>query len=127
MENVIKFYIAANNLKNAVRTGWTEVEISSDRIESVAEHIYGSLILTIGLDSEYKLDLDILKTFKMIIVKQLEKVVLKETTVRDYPSAEERKAQALKTVKKVTEGLSKQDELLSLLDEANKYESKEAK
>lgn len=127
MKNVLNFYLAANRLKDVIRTGWLEVEISSDRIESVAEHIYGCLILAIGIESEAGLDLDMLKVFKMITVKELEKITLKELTTRDYPTAEERKNKALETVTKMTEGLVKQGEILELLDEFNKRESKEAK
>lgn len=125
--NVIKFYLAANRLKSVIRTGWTEVEISSDRIESVAEHIYGCLILAIGLDSENSLGLDMLKVFKMITFKELEKVTLKELTTRDYPTPEERRKQALDTVIKITDGLVKQSEILSIIEEYNENESKEAK
>ena len=83
-ENIIKYYLVANKLKNVLRTGWLELNVSSDRIESVAEHIYGCLILAIGLESEYKLDLDMLKVMKMITLKELKKLNLKETTTRDY-------------------------------------------
>ena len=76
-------YQIANNLKEAVRTGWLEVEISNDRVESVAEHIYGSVILAIALDSEYHLDIDLMKAIKMLVVKELEKVTLKEATTSD--------------------------------------------
>ena len=65
-EKIIKFYLTTNKLKDVVRTGWTEVNINRDRIESVAEHIYGTLILTMAIDSEKELNLDIFKVFKMI-------------------------------------------------------------
>ena len=50
-----------NVLKHKIRTGWEELGISSERLESVAEHIYGCLMLAIAIDSEYKLDLDMYK------------------------------------------------------------------
>ena len=56
--NVIRFYLIANRLKEKIRTGWIEIKISKERLESVAEHIYGCLILAIGLDSEYNLNLE---------------------------------------------------------------------
>ena len=123
-KNVLEFYVLANKLKEVIRTGWLEVEISSDRIESVAEHIYGSVILAIALDSEYHLGVDLLKAIKMLVVKELEKVTLKEVTTRD--NAEDREAQARETVLKVVEPLSSKDELISLLDEYYVGESKEA-
>ena len=71
--NVIEFYIMANNLKNVVRTGWVEVGIPNEKVESVADHIYGSLILSLAIISEKKLDVDIEKIFKMILIKELYK------------------------------------------------------
>lgn len=126
--NVLSFYLFANKLKDVIRTGWTEVNISSNRLESVAEHVYGCLVLAIGIDSEYNLDIDMPKVFKMIAVKELEKINLdKEFTTRDYPTKEERDQKARNTILEITKGLIKQEELLSLIDEYSKKETKEAK
>ena len=40
-ERVIKYYVLCNKLKNVIRTGWLNWKVNQDRIESVAEHIYG--------------------------------------------------------------------------------------
>ena len=125
--NVLRFYLDTYALKNVIRTGWNEVGISCERLESVAEHIYGCLILILALDSEKNLDLDILKVIKMTIIKELEKVTIKEFTTRNYLTSEERKIASFKTFTKLTENLIKKDEMLAILDEYNKGESKEAK
>ena len=39
--SIINFYIFANKLKYKIRTGWIEIGIKKERLESVAEHIYG--------------------------------------------------------------------------------------
>ena len=44
----------ANTLKNKLRTGWIEIDIEKDRLESVAEHVYGCLVLAIGKSYEYE-------------------------------------------------------------------------
>ena len=50
MENkVLKFYLEASKLKETIRTGWKEVGIPAEKIESVADHIFGCLVLTIGI------------------------------------------------------------------------------
>lgn len=126
-KNIINFYLAANKLKEVIRTGWIELEISSDRLESVAEHVYGTVVLASAINDEYNLNLDMYKTLKMITIKELEKVSLKEFTTRDYPTKEERQAQAIETITKITDGLIKQEEILDLLQEATKQETKEAK
>ena len=65
-DNIINFYIIANRLKEKIRTGWQEIEVSSQRLESVAEHIYGCLMLAIAIDSEYELDIDMYKVLKIL-------------------------------------------------------------
>lgn len=117
----------ANKLKYVIRTGWKELEVSSDRLESVAEHVWGALTLGVVLQSEYDIDVDLLKVFKMIIFKELEKVDLKDSTTRDYPSKDEREKAARETLEKLTCGLLKQSEYFSLVEEYNAGETKEAR
>lgn len=125
-ENIIKFYIFANKLKEKIRTGWQEVKISSKRLESVAEHIYGCLMLAIAIDSEYKLDLDMHKVLKMLSLHELEEIIMKDYTVRDNISREDKLKYGKECVKKVTDGLLKQDEIIELINEFNKQETKES-
>ena len=48
-KTIIDFYMITNVLKHKIRTGWEELGISSERLESVAEHIYGCLMLAIAI------------------------------------------------------------------------------
>ena len=125
-KNVLDFYMQANKLKDIVRTGWIELGVERKRVESVAEHVYGTLVLAIALDSEYKLGLDLLKVFKMLIIKELEKVTLNNFTPREYPSKEEKKRLALETISNVLSSLSSKDELLAIYEEYSNRETKEA-
>ena len=125
-QNVIRFYLIANRLKEKIRNGWVEIKISKDRLESVAEHIYGCLILAIGLDSEYDLELDMFKVLKMITLHELEETIIKDFTIRDSISKEEKIKLGKEAVKEATKGLIKQEEIETLLDEFNKHETKES-
>ena len=125
-ENIIKFYLLTNRLKEKIRTGWTEVNISGERLESVAEHIYGCLMLAIAIDSEYHLDVDIGKCLKMIALHELEETIMKDFTIRDGLTKEEKKERGRKCVIEATDGLIKQNEIVNLLDEFNEYKTKEA-
>ncbi len=126
--NVLNFYLLANQLKDVIRTGWLELKVSKERLESVADHVYGCMIFLIALDSEKAIDVDIFRVIKMVIVKELEKVtLLKEFTPREYPTFEERKRNAYERVSKITNGLMKQDEFMELLEEVYQKETKEAK
>ena len=122
--NVIEFYKMANNLKNVVRTGWKEVGIPSDKVESVADHVYGTMILSLGIVSEAKLDLDLEKVFKMILIKELYKGVSnKEESIITSNKVEDKKA----SVEKVVSKLSSNGDLLGIYDEYDSQSTKEAK
>ena len=40
-KSVIDFYVLTNKLKNVIRTGWLNWHVCSERVESVAETIFG--------------------------------------------------------------------------------------
>ncbi|MBE6161831.1 MAG: HD domain-containing protein [Firmicutes bacterium] len=128
MENIkiIRAYLMANKLKEVIRTGWQELEVSSPRLESVAEHVYGTLVLTIMIASERKLDLDFTKVFMMITIKELEKVD-KELTPRSYPTVEDRNEKAKRTIATIFDGFIQKDEIVKLLEECQNLETEEAK
>lgn len=126
-QKIIQFYLIAHRLKEKIRTGWQEVEISGERLESVAEHIYGCLMLAIAIDSEYVLELDMLRVLKMIALHELEETIMKDFTIRDGISKEEKIALGRKCVIEATDGLCKQDEMVQLLDEFNAHETKESR
>ena len=125
-DRIIDFYMLTNKLKEKIRTGWQEIGVSSQRLESVAEHVYGCLMLAIAIDSEYKLDLDMYKVLKMISLHELEETIMKDYTIRDGIDRDEKIRQGKECVIKATEGMIKQDEIVSLLDEYNEHITKES-
>ena len=125
-EKIINFYLITHKLKEKIRTGWLEVGISSKRLESVAEHIYGCLMLAIAIDSEYKLNLDMYKCIKMVTLHELEETIMKDFTIRDKITNKEKIQLGRECVQKVTDGLIKQEEIINLLDEFNEHKTKES-
>ena len=103
-----------------------EVGISAERIESVAEHVYGCLMLAIAIDSEYKLEIDMFKVIKMLALHELEETLMKDFTIRDGISVEKKNELGRKCVEKATEGLIKQNEICELLEEFNAHQTKES-
>lgn len=124
--NIIDYYMFVNKLKSKVRTGWIEIEISKDRLESVAEHIFSCLQLAIAIDSEYNLDVDMLKVLKMLTLHETEEILMKDFTVRDKITKEEKDKLGMEYVLKVTKGLAKKDEIVGLINEFNERKTKEA-
>ena len=80
-ENVIKYYVLCNHLKDIVRTGWKDWNVTRERVESIAEHIYGVQMLAIGMWSEYNYDVDIFKVLSMIAVHELEEILIGDLTL----------------------------------------------
>jgi putative hydrolase of HD superfamily len=70
-EKVINYYVLCNKLKNVIRTGWKDWNVQKERLESVAEHIFGVQMLAIAMKSEYNYDIDILKVIIMIAIHEL--------------------------------------------------------
>lgn len=79
-EKVIKYYVLCNKLKNTIRTGWKDWHVNKDRIESVAEHIYGVQMLAIAMKSEYKYDIDLEKVILMLAVHELGEITIGDLT-----------------------------------------------
>ena len=112
-ENVIKFYVLCNKLKNVVRTGWKDWNVKRDRIESVAEHIYSTQMLALAIYKEYKYDIDIEKVIMMIAIHELGEIVIGDLTQFQI-SREEKKLLEKDAVHKILSGLLNSSDIESL-------------
>ena len=73
-----------------LRTGWLKWHISKERSDSIAEHVYGTSILAIALDSELDIDIDINKVLRMIVLHELEEIIIGDITPYDDVTEEEK-------------------------------------
>ena len=74
IENIIKFYTLCNKLKDTIRKGPLVWNAKRERIESVAEHIYGVQMLAISIYYQFNYDLDIKKVIYMLALHELEEI-----------------------------------------------------
>jgi len=79
-QSVIEFYVLCNKLKNIIRTGWKDWGVNKERVESIAEHIYGVQMLAISMWSEYDYDIDIKKVITMLAIHELEETIIGDLT-----------------------------------------------
>lgn len=100
--------------------------VSKDRIESVAEHVYGTCILAIALDSEFESNIDLNKVIKMLVVHELGEVIIGDITPFDNVSKEEKLRREHEAIIRVIGDLVKKDELIALLDEFDEHKTKES-
>ncbi len=128
-KSAINFYLLATKLKYKIRSGWDNKHwnIKGDRLESVAEHIYGTCILAIGLDSEFNLGIDLNKVIKMLVIHELGEVLIPDITPFDGITKEEKKQVEHVAFKEVLGSLIKTDELYALFAEFDAEKTVEAK
>jgi len=124
-ENVIKYYVLCNKLKNVIRTGWKDWQVQKERLESVAEHIFGVQMLAIAMNSEYNYDIDIKKVIMMIAVHELEEILIGDLTQFQI-TKKDKIIIGHDAVKKVLEGLMDKEEIYNLIMEFDDRKSNEA-
>ena len=79
-KNVINYYVLCNKLKNVIRTGWLDWNVQRDRVESIAEHIFGVQMLAIAMKSEYEYDIDLTKVIFMLAIHELGEIIIGDLT-----------------------------------------------
>ena len=128
LKNAMRFYLLATQLKYKIRSGWDEKHwnVSKDRIESVAEHVYGTCILAIALASEFECHIDLNKVIKMLVVHELGEVIIGDITPFDNVSKEEKLRREHEAIIRVIGDLVKKDELIELLYEFDERKTKES-
>ena len=127
INNVIKFYNLAATLKDKIRSGWKLWHVSKERLESVAEHIYGTCILAIAIESEFEVNIDLNKVLKMLVLHELEEIIIGDITPYDNISNEEKIKMGKLAVSQVLDNLIKKEEYGDLLDEFNNHKTNESK
>ena len=123
---VVNFYVLTNKLKNVVRTGWLNWHVSSKRVESVAEHIYGVQMLALAMYSEYEYDIDIKKVIFMLAIHELEEVIIGDLTHKQI-TVEEKKKIGHEAVERILAGLRSSEEIKELIYEFDERQTEEAK
>ena len=125
-KNVIDYYVLCNKLKHIIRTGWQDWNINSDRLESVAEHVYGVQMLAIAMYSEFNYDIDLSKVLYMLSVHELEEIIIGDLTMFQI-DREEKKKRGHEAVEKILSKLANKEEIMNLIVEFDERETNEAK
>jgi len=124
--NVINYYVLCNKLKDMIRSGWQKWHVKRDRLESVAEHVYGVQMLAIAMYSEYDYDINIEKVILMLAVHELEEVAIGDLVPFEITKAEKLKI-GHEAVSKILDGISDKANLKSLIYEFDARKTPEAK
>ncbi len=125
-KNVVEFYVLCNTLKNIVRTGWKQWGVELNRIESVADHIFGTQMIAISMWSEFDYELDIKKVLCMLAVHETEEILIGDLTPFEITKEEKQKL-GKEATKKVFGHLSNAEYFEKILEEFNERKTQEAK
>jgi putative hydrolase of HD superfamily len=124
-KTVVDFYVLCNSLKNIIRTGWKNWNVKRERIESVAEHIFGVQSLAIAMWSQYRYDIDIYKVIFMIAVHELEEIIIGDLTQWDI-TPDEKINQGHNAVQLILKNLLEKEQIQELVYEFDARQTKEA-
>lgn len=126
IKNLLEFYLLATQLKDKIRSGWKIWNIKRERVESVAEHIYGTCILAISIDSEFGLGIDIYKVVMMIVLHEIEEIKIGDLTPFDEITKQEKRRIGKQAVEEVLKTLNKKIEYIELIEEFEEMQTKES-
>lgn len=126
IKNLLKFYLLATELKEKIRSGWKVWNIERQRVESVAEHIYGTCILAISIDSQFELDIDLYKVIIMLVLHEIEEVKIGDLTLFDKVTQEQRRIMGKQAVEEVLSTLDKKAEYIQLIEEFENMKTNES-
>lgn len=92
-QKVINAYLLMNKLKDVIRTGWKNWNVTRERIESIAEHIYGVQQLALIMYQTYEKyeNIDIFKVIMMLAIHETEEAYIGDLTLFDISREEKAK------------------------------------
>ena len=125
-ERVLGYYVLCNKLKDLIRKGWKDWSDNRDRIESVAEHIYGNQQLAIDMQNVYYYNIDLTKVIMMLAVHELEETVIGDLTPFDI-SKEEKTRIGHAAVEKIFSTFELKHSIHDLILEFDERKTDEAK
>lgn len=76
VKKILEFYLSMNTLKDIPRTGWLDWSVNRDRIESVADHVYGTQQLAYVIWSEFDVPVNIDRVLAMLAFHETEEPVI---------------------------------------------------
>ncbi len=124
-QNVISYYVICNRLKDIIRTGWKNWNVQRERVESVAEHIFGVQMLAIAMKSEYEYDVDIMKVVYMLAIHEIGEAVIGDLTQFQISKEEKEKIEH-EAVHKILGDLLDGDKIEELFLEFDSHNTKES-
>ena len=126
IKTILNYYILTNKLKDLVRTGWKRWGVKRKRVESVAEHIYGTCMLAVGIWSETLPDINLSEVILMLTLHETEENIISDITPYDSDEKLKLKKQGEKAVKAIFKDLIAKEVYFKLVHDFDTLATKEA-
>ena len=114
VEKILQFYVLTNKLKDTIRTSWKYWNVKKSRLESVAEHVYGTCMLAIAVWSETLPPVNIADVLMTLAIHETEEIIIGDLTPFDK-EYKDKKALGKEAVKKVFNNLIAKEVYLTLI------------
>jgi len=126
---IFRFYYLNRTLKTKVRSGWDSKHwnVSSGRIEKVAEHVVGSMALAIGLDSEFNFKINLDKILSTLCIHEIGEISIGDITPFDGITPEQKLEIEHKAMIEIIGNLSNNEKMTNWLFEFDEQQTSEAK
>ncbi len=126
VEKILKYYMLTNKLKDTVRTGWKYWNVKKSRLESVAEHIYGTCMLAIAIWSETLPTVNLAEVLMTLAVHETEEIIIGDLTPfdADYKT---KKVKGEEAVKQIFSGMMAEKVFVTLIKNFDEQSTEEAK
>lgn len=126
-QKILDLYFVTNKLKNVLRQGWINWQVDGVRVESIAEHIYGTLMLAVSICANTNQDIDLYKVALMLALHEVEEIIIGDIAFFDTEKAKTKKEDGKNAVEKIFESCVNKQEFLDIIAEFEACETKEAK
>lgn len=114
-------------LKKTLRTGWINWQVEDDRVESIAEHIFGVCMLAVGIMSTENLNLDSNKVITMLMLHETEEIIIGDITMFDYEKLKTKKIDGRQAVLEIFKDFPNAQHFLSIIEEFEANSTPEAR
>ena len=118
IKTILDYYMLTNKLKDLIRTGWKRWGIKKERVESVAEHIYGTCMLALAIWSETLPEVNISEVLLMLALHETEEI--------DDAKKKKLKEKGQQAVEHIFKDFVAKDVYLNLVKQYNEGITKEA-
>ncbi len=126
-QKILDLYFVTNKLKNVLRQGWIDWQVEGVRVESIAEHVYGTLMLVVSICANTNQDIDLYKVALMLALHEVEEIIIGDIAFFDVEKQKTKKEDGKKAVETIFDNCVNKQEFLNIIAEFEECKTKEAK